>query len=567
MIKPMRLGYWTFLETPRLPSQSARKLPRADKAWLRFHELFGCYRPTLIVVSLANLVQRLMPLILPVMIRFWLDPLMNGSPVETCGFELSAQTTLAIAIGVGLTVVALQSSLVWWIGRTSSMVGHRLVADIRVEVYEHLLRIPVRYVEKRGTGRILLRFIGDSDALRLWISRLGPMAAADQFIVVILVLVMFAMDAQLAMLVTAPILLVSAACYVFRNSLRQATRSSRNLQASFTGSVEERLAQLRQFKWLTAGKHKDESVHNLSQTIAVANSHRDALGSFLEAIAGLMASIGVLLVLWVGINRVWSGMLSTGQLVAFIWIGFQLNETLKRLATAAVASQKSWVSATRILHLLSQSAELGRGEKYLRRRWRGESLEIASRSGAGTEAAYQAPGVYDLPGSCDPAKLVEELLGFQKCRDLSIRIDDKSIDEFNIHQIRQLIGWVTVRTAVFSGTLKDNLVFDCAEHTQQLAAPPAWAEPCFSSDQAWARWLDKPTTRASMNRREADLALLSVFRSALRGAKIYVVEPDAFAVLPASLWQELAKHAMVLVGSNNSVSEFAASRSCRTFLD
>ncbi len=57
---------------------------------------------------------------------------------------------------------------------------------------------------------MLLRFIGDSDALRLWLAKVGPMAAADQLIVVILIALMLAMDVQLALVVLVP--LTPASC-------------------------------------------------------------------------------------------------------------------------------------------------------------------------------------------------------------------------------------------------------------------------------------------------------------------------------------------------------------------
>ncbi len=483
------------------------------------------------------------------------------------GINFNARTALGVGIGTALAVLILQSMIAWWIGRTSSTVGHRLVADIRVEIFEHLLRMPVRYVERRGTGRVLLRFIGDSDALRLWISRLGPMAAADQFIVLILVAVMLAIDVQLAVLVSIPILLTAVVCYFFRDSLRQATQSSRNLQASFTGSVEERLSQLRQFKWLTAGKYKDGSVYELSQRIAGNNSYRDSIGSFLEAIASLIASIAVLLVLWVGINRVWSGSLSTGQLVAFIWIGFQLSETLKRLAAAAVASQKSWVSSTRILHLLSRSSELGRGEKYLRRRWRCDALEISQKSGGVALAKYNGPGIYDLPPTIEPEMFIDELLGFQKSRHLDVRIDHRSVDAFNIHQIREVIGWITVRGAIFKGTFKENLIFHHLGDAESLSAPPLWAKHCFSTSLRGAIGLKTTPSRFGSNQGEKDLALLALVRSTLRGARMFIVDAHTYKLLPPAVWEELATKSMVLLGSSNSKCERHRTKSIQLVSD
>ncbi len=158
MLKLMRLGYWAFLDTPRLPRSSACKLRRSDKAWRRFNELAGSYRPVIMVAALVYLIQRLLPLILPVMVRLWFDPLAAQTPIEIAGVILSAKSALTITVGTALTVFVLQSVLVWWIGRTTSSVGHKLVADIRIEIYEHLLRLPVEYIEKRGNGTCATSF-------------------------------------------------------------------------------------------------------------------------------------------------------------------------------------------------------------------------------------------------------------------------------------------------------------------------------------------------------------------------------------------------------------------------
>ncbi len=269
---------------------------------------------------------------------------------------------------------------------------------------------------------------------------------------------------------------------------------------------------------------------------------------------GLIASTIVLLVLWVGVNRVWTDTLSTGQLVAFIWIGFQLNETLKRLATAAVAAQKSWVSSTRILHLLSRSAEPGRGEKYRKRRWRADIFEIRDRAGNITPVQYTRPGIYELSAGLDLERLIDELLGFKKTRELQISIDDKCVDQFNIHQVRQLIGWITTRSALFSGTIKDNLLLDSSETADAIGSLPPWVKNYCPAETSWEGWLEMPIASIKPNRRGFDRAISVLVRSSLHGARIFIVEPDAYEALPAELWDGIADNCIVLRESGDARS-------------
>ncbi len=107
----------------------------------------------------------------PILPKFTLDPLLKQREVLLIDWMWSPSQLLVIVVAASVVVAVVRGVATYLFTAWSGRSGHALVSDLRESMFEHILRLPFGYVHRRGTGKILLRFIGDSDALRSWMSR------------------------------------------------------------------------------------------------------------------------------------------------------------------------------------------------------------------------------------------------------------------------------------------------------------------------------------------------------------------------------------------------------------
>lgn len=549
--------YGKSVSAPECPngSRDRKRRPRAEAT---LECVLGSQRTTTRKLAGAALVMRLTPISLPVLLRFALHPLLDRRSVHIGGGVLSPEELLGLVVTAGVLVAILRATssflFVAWAGRC----GHALVADLRQEMFEHILRMPCRYVDRRGPGKVLLRFIGDSDALRTWVSRTAPSILADRIVLGVLAATMVVIDWRLAFVMLIPIALLWAASRFMAHPLLDLTREARQTQAKFTGHVESRIANLRQAKWFDRHRKNRLVTRSLVDHIADLNTARDRQAAVLRGTGQLLAFLSIPLTLGVGIGLVWQQGLEIGQFIAFAWLGAHAAVVVHRLNDAVVVRQKANVSIERILKLLERRAERGRSSGLPELSPESCSLRIEklvfSSSGIGAadhplDFDCRDPGVFPIDDRVDVDALYECLLGFRRPSGGRIVVGDQPLDEVQIQSLRQATAWVPSRPAIFEGTVLDNI---------RLAAPHLGRREReriverFLDGRAGARlWLDREAGVGGSRLSAEDMVLISVVRAAVSQPRFVLVEnfprSDATVACLRELVAFLGSRALILL--------------------
>lgn len=457
---------------------------RAERATAAVRRILCEQRPLLYSICAAAFVMQLVPLLLPVLLREVLPSLMHAPESNSSapgGYAASSRresfdrVTLlwclaSAATAIGIVRAGANYLFLKWAGQC----GHRFVASFRELAYFHLLRLPVRYVERRGGGRILHRFIGDTDALRSWLSRTGPKLIADVVVAGIICGAMLWVSIRLTMVFVVPLTATSVCVFLLSRSIRSQTRESRRLQSRLTGYVAQRLNAIRAAKTLDARRSTRQYFHGLIAQVSEQNSLRDRFAALLEG-GGQMAVFAAFpLVLLVGFPQIWSGEISAGDFLTFVWLALHLITLLRVSLAAIVVHQKALVSIQRLHALLSRSAERGRGRKAVCTKWWPIEITVPLPDTDGLDPATldpsrpatavivcHGPGVFELPSLFDEQLLFGALQGFDKWPHGSLRLGNAEIDRINVDQRRRGIFCLASEPFLTEGTLAENLFLYC----------------------------------------------------------------------------------------------------------
>ncbi len=453
---------------------------RAEQATAAVRRILFEQGPLLRRICAAAFAMQLVPLLLPILLREFLPTLLrapeSNSPAPgtfaggSLGASFDRSTLLWCLAGAASAIGIIRAGANYLFLKWAGQCGHRFVASFRDLAYAHLMRLPVRYVERRGGGRILLRFIGDTDALRSWLSRTGPKLIADVVAAAIICAAMLWLSIRLTLVFVVPLTAMSACVLLLSRFIRNQTRESRRLQSQLTGYVAQRLTAIRAAKSIDAHRGARHRFQELVAQVSEQNSSRDRSAALLESGGQMAVFIAFPLVLLVGFPQTWSGETSAGDFLAFVWLALHLITLLRVSLAAIVVHQKALVSIQRLHALLSRSAERGRGSKAGRTNWWPIEITTALSDADGLDPASldssrqtaevivcYGPGVCELPSLIDEELLFGALLGFARWPHGSLRLGNVEIDRIDVERRRRGIFYLAAEPFLTEGTLAENL--------------------------------------------------------------------------------------------------------------
>lgn len=209
---------------PRLP----RPIARGRIGWFTLLVLIGVGQ-ALGAIGLALLVQ----LAFEVIVTSWSTP----EPADDPDWRRIAGIVGLLAGAVAVTAICRSAER-----SVAERMGQHYVQEVRLQLFNHLTKVPARVLGRKASGSLLLRFAGDLSALRSWVS-LGLSRLVVSGVAVALVLAVLATIApRLTVAVALALLTGTLFTIAVGMSLADASRRARNQRARLTGEVAERLS-------------------------------------------------------------------------------------------------------------------------------------------------------------------------------------------------------------------------------------------------------------------------------------------------------------------------------------
>ncbi|EPJ47553.1 MAG: ABC transporter ATP-binding and permease [Osedax symbiont Rs1] len=235
--------------------------------------------------------------------------------------------------------------------------GQKALFDIRIALFERILKLPRSYYDKTPTGVTLSRLtsdlevIGDSFVL-------GVLSLVKDTINTLAVLTfMFFINWQLALLVLLvfpPVLMLTQ--YV-RNRLRQMYTITRSSLAKSTGFLQECLLGVKTVQLYGAEAEVEAKYHNYTEDFLRAQLKTNKYDASLFAVITGITSITIGLIIWYGSGKVLAGFVSLGVLIAFINTLEKVFVPLRDFTSQIASIQRSFAAFEHIEELFVEDLE------------------------------------------------------------------------------------------------------------------------------------------------------------------------------------------------------------------
>lgn len=417
------------------------------------------YRRVLTEVLIASFFVQLFGLANPLMIQLIIDKVIVQNSIDT----LHVLGVLLLALAA---FEALLTSL-----RTYLFVDttNRIDMALGSEIIDHLLRLPLRYFERRPVGELATR-IGELENIRQFLTGTALTVVLDAVFSVVYIVVMFIYSWLLTLVTLAVIPLFVALTVFFSPIMRRQLRTKAERQAetqsylvevlSGISTVKAQNIELRaRWKWQERyGRYVSDGFKNVLTSTAASS-----LSNFLNKLSAL-------LVLWVGAYLVLDGQLSLGQLIAFRIISGYVTGPLLRLAQIWQNFQQTALSLERLSDIVDSPQEADETDRY--------NITLPPVQGTvkyedvsfrfGTTGPLQLNNInIEIPagtfvgivgqsgsGKSTLTKLLPRLYDPLSGR---IIVDGYDINKVELYSLRRQIGIVPQETLLFDGTVQENI--------------------------------------------------------------------------------------------------------------
>lgn len=379
---------------------------------------------------------------------------------------------LALVAALVLGIAAAGAASAYVADVSLNRAAERIVHELRVAVYAHLQRLSLAYHDRRGKGDLVTRITGDVSAVgALFAESLGTIAAAVLLLAGMATVTMV-LDPLLSLVTLAVVPVLAAVTFRFRRRMTKLARRQRAQEGEIASLVAETLSAMAAVKAFGSETFEHEKVAARSDArrqIGVEAAQVEARFSGLVDVLGAAAAA---LVLIVGAFRVSAGALSPGDLVVFVAYAGKTYRPLRDIARQAGKASRSLARAERLAEVLASDEALSECDSVdpaLSARARG-AVELRGvefgytpdRPALGGVSLSVAPGTrVAVVGASGAGKstLGALLARFYDPSAGTVSIDGVDVRELPLDWLRRQVGFLLQDTALFSGTIADNIAY------------------------------------------------------------------------------------------------------------
>ena len=422
------------------------------------------------IASIAMiLVQTLIVAVLPMICEYAVD-------VNIANGDAAALIRTMIA-GSGLVLVSWLLTLGY--KRILADVTNRIVYDIRREAFDHLQTLSLFYFDSRPTGKILSRLIGDVSSLKEMFTKLITTVIPNVALVlsVLVIMVKSSPALSLSAIILLPLLILSIYFITIRGFKNW--MSFRHKNSNMNAYTHEAYTGIKVIQAFGAEKETIEEADRIVKDVEKAWNKAVRRADLLNFVIFWSMGIGYFILYLFAVRWLKLGQTSVGQLIAFASYIALFWEPVKSIASALNQFTNQLTSAQRVFELLDTQSILQEVPDATQLKVTSGEVEFKNI----TFAYPDEPDVQiirDLNLHVNPGEMVA-LVGptgagkttiinliarFYDPVEGKVLIDGQDISKVTLTSLRSNIGVMTQDSFLFSGTVKENLLYGNPEATE-----------------------------------------------------------------------------------------------------
>lgn len=420
------------------------------------------YRLLVVFAGLALLLTASVSLVLPLAVRRVVDSFGAGdSALLDSYFGAALAIAGLLAIGTGLRYYLV------------TLLGERVVADIRKAVFDRVVGMSPAFYEKIMTGEVLSRITTDTTLILSVIGSSVSVALRNVLILAGGMVLMLFTSAKLTGLVLLIVPVVIVPIIVLGRRLRKLGRENQDWIAQSSGQASEVLSSVQTVQAFTHENRSRADFGAITENAFISAKVRVGTRALMTVIVIFLIFTGVVGVLWIGARDVRGDLMSAGELVQFVIYAVLVSGSVAALSEIWGELQRAAGATERLVQLLNtvDSVQDPENPKPMPSLVRGEvtfedvTFHYPARPG---QAALVGANITIKPGEtvalvgpsgAGKTTILQLLLRFYDPTGGTVKIDGIDLSDVARDDFRQSIALVPQDPVIFATSARENIRF------------------------------------------------------------------------------------------------------------
>lgn len=494
----------------------------------------------LLVISLSAVFTNLIPLVI-------------SSAIDQ--MKIGAEHVSLIKYALLTIGFALISGIFLYLTRQMIIVASRLIEnDLRNDFLEHILIQDQQYFHYHPTGDTMALATNDISAVRNFLGP-GIMYTSETVInFAMAISLMISFNAELALIAVIPIPLISYVVYKIGKSINNKFEQVQEQFSALTTKAQENLSGIKVVKAYVREESEIESFKEMSEDYMTKNLTLAKVQSFSFPLMFLLTGFSVIVVLYVGGNKIINGELTIGQLTAFIIYLGLLTWPIISLGWIINLTQRAEASMKRICGVFDSNPTIDEpdvcqyetcedcgikgGVEFKNVSFRySETMPLVLRNVNLEIKQGETIGIIGHTGS-GKSTLVNLIARLYEIRQGNLMIDGRDIKSYKLGELRTSIGYVPQETFLFSDTIENNIAYSENNIDKDKVVQAAKISQIYKDINSFPKRFDTILGERGINLSGGQKQRTSIARAILSDPKILILD-DAFSAVDTYTEEEI----------------------------
>lgn len=438
---------------------------------------------------------------------------------------------------VGLAIVGFISALTAQYFAAKAAVGFG--KELRGDLYRHINTLSYSEIDKIGTSTLITRLTADVNQMQTAVNLFLRLFLRSPFIVIGAVVMAFTVDPKTAIIFAVSIPLLAVVVFGIMFYSVPIYKKVQNRLDSVMRMTRENLSGVRVIRAFNHEQREIEDFDKCSEELKDMQLYGGKISAYLNPITYVIVNLSIVLIIYVGGLRVDTGRLTQGEVISLINYMSQVLVELIKLSNLIINLTKSVACGNRINDVFKIKPSINDGSGIKTENDTAVEFDHVSATYAGSNEKSLDSLTLNVPrgstvgiiGATGSGKttLINLIPRFYDVSGGSLKVNGTDVRNYNVDELRKLVGVVPQKAALVSGTVRDNMKWGKPDATdEEITEALKTAQALDFVDEKDG--LDSKILQGGKNLSGGQIQRLTIARALVRKPEILILDDSSSAL-------------------------------------
>lgn len=491
------------------------------------------YKKETVLSPLFKLLEATFELFVPLVMASIID---KGIGDGNTGYILKMCLVL-IALGI----IGLICSITAQFFAAKAAVG--FAAKLRHALYKHIQRLSFREIDTVGTSTLITRMTSDVNQVQNGVNLTLRLLLRSPFIVLGAMIMAFTIDVKAALIFVAAIPLLSIVVFLVMYISIPLYKKVQNGLDKVLMLTRENLAGARVIRAFNKEEDEIQDFEEQNHELTKIQMYVGRISALMNPITYIIINGAIAALIYIGAIRVDIGGITQGEVVALVNYMSQILVELVKLATLIITVTKALACAKRIENVFHMKSSITETEHNTDRQETKEDFiefkQVSLTYQGAAESAIsdisfcvnrgETVGIIGGTGS-GKSTIINMIPRYYDATNGEVLINGVNVKEFNLEELRQMVGMVMQKAVLFKGTIRENIKWGKNDATDEEIYDALDVSQSREFVENKPLKLDEPIEQGGKNLSGGQKQRLTIARALVRKPQILILDDSASAL-------------------------------------